>query len=85
VDPLRLIVRVVVAYVVMLVLIRWTGKRTIRHGNTLEFTIALVVGDLVDDMVWAEVAASQFLVAASVLTVAHVVLDLARYRAGLAR
>jgi len=80
VDPLRIAARALFAYVIVLVLIRLTGKRTVRHGSTLDFTIALVIGDLVDDMIWAEVPIAQFMVAAGVLFLVHITLDLARFK-----
>ena len=79
-DPLRIAARALVAYVVLLVLIRLAGKRTVRHGSALEFTVALVVGDLVDDMVWTEVPVGQFFVAVGALFTVHLGLDVARFR-----
>lgn len=66
-DPLRIAVRAVFAYVFLLVMVRLSGKQTIAYGATSDFVLALVFGDLVDDLVWAEVAASQFVVAAGTL------------------
>ena len=79
-DPLRIAARAVFAYVILLVLMRLSGKRTIKHGSTCDFTIALMVGDLVDDMIWAEVAVGQFVVAASVLFTVHMAFDVARFK-----
>ena len=79
-DPLRLAARALFAYALLLVLIRLAGKRTVKHGSALDFTIALVVGDLVDDMIWAEVPVSQFVVAAGVLFTVHIIFDVARFR-----
>jgi uncharacterized membrane protein YcaP (DUF421 family) len=79
-DPLRIAARALFAYGIVLVLIRLTGKRTVRHGSALDFTIALVVGDLVDDMIWAEVPVGQFIVAAMMLFMVHITLDVARFR-----
>jgi uncharacterized membrane protein YcaP (DUF421 family) len=84
-DPLRIVVRVVVAYVVILALIRVTGKTTVKHATPFDFVVALVTGDLVDDAIWAEVELGVFLAAAGALFLVHVGCDIARYRAGLAR
>ena len=84
-DPLRIAARAVFAYVVLLILMRLSGKRTIKHGSTSDFTIALMVGDLVDDMIWAEVPASQFLVAVSALFTVHIAFDVARFKSQLSR
>lgn len=83
-DPLRIIIRVVFAYVVLLVLIRVSGKRTVKQGSPFDFTVALIIGDIIDDLLWAEVPAAQFVVAAGMLVMTHLGFDLIRYRAGLA-
>ena len=44
------------AYVALLILVRVTGKQSIRHGTTFQFVIALVIGDMVDNAIWAEVS-----------------------------
>jgi uncharacterized membrane protein YcaP (DUF421 family) len=85
VDPLRLVARTLFAYGLLLVVIRLTGKRTVKHGSVLDFTIALVLGDLVDDLVWAEVPVSQFVVAAAVLLMSHIALDILRFKSRVSR
>jgi uncharacterized membrane protein YcaP (DUF421 family) len=80
-DPLRIATRALFAYVALLVLIRLAGKGTVKHGSVLDFTIALVIGDLIDDMVWAEVEAARFLVAAVTLVMIHIGLKRLRFRA----
>jgi uncharacterized membrane protein YcaP (DUF421 family) len=86
-DPLRIAARAVFAYVFLLVMVRLSGKQTIAHGSTSDFVLALVFGDLIDDLVWAEVAASQFVVAAGTLFLASGLWSLAKagFRARHAR
>jgi uncharacterized membrane protein YcaP (DUF421 family) len=79
-DPLRIIVRVGFAYALLLVLVRLSGKRTVRQGSPFDFTVALLAGDLVDDLIWAEVGAAMFGVAACTLFALHVAFDFFRYR-----
>lgn len=81
-DPIRIVVRVAVAYLVLNVLVRLTGKRTIQQGSPFDFTLALIIGDMVDDLLWAEVAASQFLVACGTLVFVQSALKWIRYRSG---
>jgi uncharacterized membrane protein YcaP (DUF421 family) len=81
-DPLRIAVRVVFAYVLLLALVRLGGKRTVKQGSPFDFTVALIIGDMVDDLLWAEVNASEFVVAAGVLVTLHTAFDLVRYRIG---
>jgi uncharacterized membrane protein YcaP (DUF421 family) len=80
-DPLRIAVRAIFAYVMLLALVRLTGKRTVKQGSPFDFTVALILGDMVDDAVWAEAAMSQFVVAASALVGLHVAMDTMRFRA----
>ena len=83
-DPLRIVVRSVLAFAVLYALVRVSGKRTVKQGSPFDFTLALILGDMFDDAIWAEVAMSQFIVACSVLIGVHVVMDYFRWRAGSA-
>ena len=84
-DPLRIIVRCVFAYVVLLLFIRLSGKRSVKHASTFDFVLALIMGDMIDDFLWAEVAASTFVLASGVLMLVHTAFDLTKYRFGLPR
>jgi uncharacterized membrane protein YcaP (DUF421 family) len=80
-DPLRIAARVVFAYVVLMVLVRVSGKRLVRHASPFDFTLSLILGDMVDDLMWAEVDASVFVVAAGVLVMIHMCVELLQLRA----
>jgi uncharacterized membrane protein YcaP (DUF421 family) len=77
VEPHRIAVRAVFAYVVLLALLRASGKRTVAQGTAFDFVLALVLGDMVDDLVWAEVSAARFTVGAGMLTLAHTFVSVA--------
>jgi uncharacterized membrane protein YcaP (DUF421 family) len=68
-DPLRITIRCVVAYLFLLFLLRLAGKRTIQQGTTFDFVLALVLGDLVDNAIWAEVPMAKFVVASATIVV----------------
>ena len=70
-DPFRIAVRIAFTFALVLILIRASGKRTIKHGNMSSFVVAIAVGDLFDDFFWAEVPASQFIVAAGSFMTLH--------------
>lgn len=76
-EPHHIAVRAVFAYVVLLGLLRTSGKRTVGQGTPFDFVLALVMGDLIDDALWAEVSAARFSVAAGVLTLLHTIVSLA--------
>ena len=66
-DPLRIAVRCLVAYVFLLTVLRLAGKQTVHQGTTFDFVLALILGDLIDDVLWAEVPVAQFIVATTTL------------------
>jgi uncharacterized membrane protein YcaP (DUF421 family) len=70
-DLWHIVVRVVFAYVWVLVMIRLTGRRAVHESDAPNFVVALVIGDMCDDLFWAEVAASTFVVGVGTLVIAH--------------
>ena len=64
-------IRAAAAFVVLLLLLRLSGKRSIAQGSMLDFVVALILGDLIDDAIWADVPMSQFVIGASSLLVLH--------------
>jgi uncharacterized membrane protein YcaP (DUF421 family) len=91
-DPLRVAVRAAFAFVFTVAVIRLSGKRTVKQGDATSFVVALIIGDMFDDLFWAEVPAAQFVVGVGTLVVAHMVNTIAaassrgrRWRAGAAR
>jgi uncharacterized membrane protein YcaP (DUF421 family) len=75
----KILVRVVFTYVVMLILLRLSGKRVISESTSFDFVLAIIIGDLFDDLFWAEVPASQFLVAAGTLMLLELSVTLGAY------
>jgi uncharacterized membrane protein YcaP (DUF421 family) len=80
-DPLRILARVLFAYVMLLLMVRAGGKRLVRHASPLDFTLSVIMGDMVDDLLWAEVDASAFVVSVGVLMLIHLTLELLQFRA----
>jgi uncharacterized membrane protein YcaP (DUF421 family) len=80
-DLIGIAARAILAYVTLLLLVRLSGKQSVRHGTTVQFVIALVIGDLVDDAILAEVGVMQFLVAVVTLFATHSAIESASYRA----
>jgi uncharacterized membrane protein YcaP (DUF421 family) len=76
--------RAIVAYIVLLVLVRVSGQQSVRQGTTFQFVIALVIADTVDDVILAEVSVAKFLVAVVTLFVTHWAVEYANYRLDLA-
>jgi uncharacterized membrane protein YcaP (DUF421 family) len=73
-------VRALVAYVYLLGMVRLSGKRVVGQATPFDLVIALIVGDLIDDLLWAEVPASQFVVAAGVIFLCDAIVKVAACR-----
>jgi uncharacterized membrane protein YcaP (DUF421 family) len=80
VEPYQVAARALFAYVVLLGLLRASGKRTVAQGTPFDFVLALVLGDMVDDLLWAEVPAGRFTVAVGTLTLVHTLVSVATAR-----
>src|SRR5688572_32716737 len=87
----RLVLRTLFAWLVLHQLFRYAGKRTVTSiggaGNRsgIDLMLALIVGDLIDDLLWAEVPGAQFVVAAGTLVLLHLTLAIMRSRIDLVR
>lgn len=53
-------VRAVVAYLYLLFVTRMSGKRVISQATPFDFVVALILGDLIDDALWAKVSIAKF-------------------------
>jgi uncharacterized membrane protein YcaP (DUF421 family) len=85
VDLLRIVVRIVFTWLALQTFVRVSGKRTVRQATPFDFTLSMVLGDMMDDFIWAEVAASQFVIAVAMLFTAQIAVSLLIYRAGVRR
>jgi uncharacterized membrane protein YcaP (DUF421 family) len=81
-DPLRLAVRAAFAFVFIFVLVRVSGKRTVKRGDAASFVVAIIIGDMFDDLIWAEVAVSQFIIGVGTLLFVHLLVSENAYRSG---
>jgi uncharacterized membrane protein YcaP (DUF421 family) len=81
-DPLRLVARATFGFVFIFVLVRLSGKRTVHQGDVASFVVALIIGDMFDDLIWAEVAASQFVVGVGTLLLAHLLATESLFKSG---
>jgi uncharacterized membrane protein YcaP (DUF421 family) len=70
----NILLRVVFAYIFILILLRLSGKREVAQATGFDFVLVLILGELFDDLFWAEVPASQFAVAAGTLVLLHIVI-----------
>ena len=81
-DLSRIVVRVLFAWIVIQALLRLSGKRTLKQGNAISFVVVLILGDMFDDVFWAEVPVAQFIVGAGTLVLLHLLVGMDGHRRG---
>ena len=74
---LQIGLRALVAYVFLLALIRVSGKRLISEATGMQFVLAIIMGDLVDEAMLATTPFAQFIAAAGMLTLLHLIVTIA--------
>jgi uncharacterized membrane protein YcaP (DUF421 family) len=79
-DPSRIAFRAAFAYVFLLLMVRLSGKTSVAHGSSTDFVLALVFGDMVDNMVWAEVPVSQFVAGVGTLFIVRLLAAIPKVR-----
>jgi uncharacterized membrane protein YcaP (DUF421 family) len=75
----KIAVRVLFAYVVLLALMRFSGKRLVSEAGARDFVVALIIGDLIDDLMWGEVGAAQYAAATGGIVLTGLLVALAAY------
>jgi uncharacterized membrane protein YcaP (DUF421 family) len=75
----KIAVRVLFAYVVLLTLMRLSGKRSVSQLGAPAFMVTLILGDLIDDLLWAEVGAGKFAAASGGVVVTSLLVALTTY------
>lgn len=75
-DLLGIIFRVSVMYLYALTLVRISGKQSIGQLTAMDFVVTTILGDLFDDVFWAEVPVAQGMVAFAIIVFAHVLVTL---------
>jgi uncharacterized membrane protein YcaP (DUF421 family) len=76
----RIAVRALVAYVYLLVLTRAGGKSAVSQATPFEFLVALILGDVIDDALWAEVSMAKFGAAAGSIMLCDALTKLGAFR-----
>jgi uncharacterized membrane protein YcaP (DUF421 family) len=72
----RIAVRAAFTFIALLALLRCSGKRSVVQGSSLDFVVALIVGDMIDDGVYGQSPMSHMIVGASSVILAHIVTSL---------
>jgi uncharacterized membrane protein YcaP (DUF421 family) len=75
-DLLGVALRISVMYVFALALLRLSGKRTIDHLSPMDFVVTMAIGDMFDDVIWAEVPLAHGLVGFTAFVLCHFLVNL---------
>ena len=78
-DLWRIAVRALAAYVYLLITTRASGKRVISQATPFDFVVSLIIGDLIDDCIWAEVPVAKFGAAAASIFFCDAIVKLASF------
>lgn len=78
-DIGRIAVRALVAYIYLLITTRASGKRVVNQATPIDFMVSLIIGDLIDDAIWAEVSVAKFAVAAGAIVAIDVLVNIGTY------
>jgi uncharacterized membrane protein YcaP (DUF421 family) len=70
-DLTGIIFRVSIMYLYTLVLVQISGKETLGQLTAMDFVVTLIIGDLFDDVFWAEVPVLEGLVAFATIILSH--------------
>jgi uncharacterized membrane protein YcaP (DUF421 family) len=71
-DLTGIIFRVSVMYVYALALVRISGKQSLGQLTPMDFIVTLIIGDLFDDIFWAEVPMIQGMVGFATIILVHI-------------
>lgn len=69
-------VRILFAYVFLLGITRIAGKHFVAEASPRDFVLAVVLGDVIDDLLWGEVGAEKFAIAAATLVLVELLVTL---------
>ena len=72
----RIAIRAAFTFVVLLALLRLSGRRAIAQGSALDFAVALILGDMIDDAAYGQSPMSLFVVGSASVILAHIVTGL---------
>lgn len=73
-------VRATVMYGYALLIVRLAGKRSIGNLTPIDFVVGLIIGDMFDDVIWAEVSIAKGLVGLTTIVLLHSLMTYATYR-----
>lgn len=71
-DLVGIALRISIMYVYAVALLRISGKQSVYHLTAMDFIVTLIIGDLFDDVFWADVPLMQGMVAFAAIILVHI-------------
>lgn len=84
-EYLGILLRVSIMYLYALAILRLSGKRSIAHLSVFDFVVANMIGDMFDDVFWAEVPLAQGLTGLTTVVLLHVLVAFVESRSDAVR
>jgi uncharacterized membrane protein YcaP (DUF421 family) len=72
--------RALIAYAYLLLMTRMSGKRVVSQATPFDLLVSLIVGDLIDDGLWAEVPMAKFAVGVGSIVVIDAIVRIIAHR-----
>lgn len=69
--------RAMFVYLFILLIVRLSGKRTVARATPLDFIVALILGDMFDDLFWGDVSAAKFVAGTGAVMSMHILVSMA--------
>lgn len=79
-DLPGLVIRISVMYLYALALVRISGKQSVGQLTALDFVVVTIIGDLFDDIFWAEIPMLQGMVGFATIVLVHILVTFASSR-----
>lgn len=70
-------------YIYLLIIVRILGKREIGASSAFDLLVALMLGDVVDEVIYGDVSIAQGAVAMAIIAIWHIVNSFASYKSKL--
>ncbi len=78
-DLWKIGVRAMFAYIFLVLLTRISGKESVGQNSMFDFVFVLVMGDMIDNCIWGQTPASQFVVGVGTLLLLKLAAALGSY------
>jgi len=76
----KIAIRALFAYIFLYVMMRQSDKGEVAQVRPIDLVLVIIMGDMIDDLLWAEVPASEFVVGVTSIMLMHAMMLIMSYR-----